>query len=73
VTVRSHSNPPTTAVTEDYDILESEFHVRLQTQSTPAKAALSTEDPFSLLMNPKVIGGTVLLTLLLMAITGIFN
>jgi hypothetical protein len=57
--------------TQDLD--PNEFHLKLHELSLPAKAALHQDDPFTLLTNVKVVGGTILLTLIAMAISSLLN
>ena len=56
----------------DFEILPGEFHIKLQAASLPAKAAYPSDDPFNLLMNGTVLGGTILATLGLMVLSSIF-
>jgi hypothetical protein len=58
--------------TDDYEILDTEFHLRLQGVSLPAKSELPSNDPFTLTMNGTVLGGTILLTLLVLFLGGLF-
>ena len=56
----------------DFEIIPGEFHIKLQATALPAKAAFPTEDPFNLLLNLTVLGGTITATLGLMVLTSIF-
>ncbi len=57
--------------TQDFD--PNEFHLKLHELSLPAKAALHQDDPFTLLTNVKVVGGTILLTLIACAVSSLLN
>ena len=56
----------------DYEIIPGEFHIKLQAKTLPHRSGYPSDDPFNLMMNMTLLGGTIALTLGLMVLTSIF-